>query len=464
MIKILPKSIEAEQALLGSILVDETILDQCKKYVTSSRMFYKDSNARIWNIIEKLSEENKSIDTVTVGARITQADRKKNPDFNVYYVTGLLDVGFPSKCESYAKLIAENYYQRELIRSLESITNACFDKHEEYEDIIKKVKKITDNLHSISTSKECDFDKLIKETNESIHSPVELVKYGYPRLDKLAGGMTRGEITVVAGRPGHGKTTFIINMAHKLLQQGHKVLIINREMKNVELMKKLLCLEVGMNHGLLRTGIPDIEATAKINDGLLQIKNKYSKNLKMFDDIFSLKDSTAVIEKFKPDIVIDDFIQLVRVDSRLEGRRFELEEIMTQYKMLSKRLDMVSILVSQLNRNIEQRVDPIPKMSDLAESGAIEQTAENILFVYYDFKVRQALSEYGPERNQIIAAKVRYGQTGTVTMGFDGAKCLFHDNIKQLKPPHPIKADIHIPSNVSVEDTAEELKRLVSGK
>ena len=117
---------------------------------------------------------------------------------------------------------------------------------------------------------------------------------------------------------------------------------------------------------------------------------------------------------------------------------------------------MVTILVSQLNRNIEQRVDPIPKMSDLAESGSIEQTAENIIFVYYDYKVRFDASEYGPDRNQLIAAKVRYGTSGSLTMGFNGDKCLFYENITH-KPI--IKDDtIHLPKQYSLKDTKDFFK------
>lgn len=459
MIKMLPKSVEAECALLGSILCDEKLFDKSKKYITSAKMFYKRTNYRIWQIMEKLNDEGKAIDTVTVTSLITNDDKSKLPDFNVYYITGLIDQAIQSKYQSYAKVVAEKYHQRQLIKSMESVTNACFDNSEDYDEIVKKVNRITDNLQSISVSKEFDLSELIRETDSSIHSPVNLIKYGYDRLNYLAGGMTRGEITVVAGRPGHGKTTFVINMAHKLLEQGYKVMVINREMKNIEMMKKLLVLETGLSHTLLRKGTPDLILQTEINKGFKSIKNKYDKNLLMFDDLFSLKDSTSVIEKFKPDIVIDDFIQLIRVDSRLEGRRFEIEEIMNEYKMLSKRLNMVSILVSQLNRNIEQRVDPIPKMSDLAESGSIEQTAENILFVYYDYKIRQQLSEYGPNRNQIIAAKVRYGQSGTITMGFDGDKCSFYEKISEVKPK---QADVHIPQDYSFKQTANELKKLLN--
>jgi replicative DNA helicase len=453
----LPQSNEAERALLGTILQDDILFDKSKKYLTSASMFYSSMHRRIWNIMTKLIHDEKGIDTVSVCSMITSNDKKIYTSLDSYYITGLLDDGIRSKCRSYAKIIAEKYYQRELIREANEIQTFCFDNSRKYEDIIKKVSNVTNNLQTISTGKDFDLKALIRSTNKSIEEPLDLIKYGYQGLNKLAGGMTRGEITVIAGRPGHGKTTFIINMAHKLLEQGHKVMVINREMNNIEMMKKLLVISSGnLSHSMLRSGKVDTTTQEEINKTLKEIEEKYEKNLIMFDDVFTLKDSTTLVEKFKPDIVIDDFIQLIRVDSRLEGRRFEIEEIMTEYKMLSKKINMVTILVSQLNRNIEQRVDPIPKMSDLAESGSIEQTAENIIFVYYDYKVRFEASEYGPDRNQLIAAKVRYGTSGSLTMGFNGDKCLFYENITH-KPI--IKDDtIQLPKQYSLKDTKDFFK------
>ena len=459
--RLLPQSNEAERALLGTILQDEDCFKKSTKFITRHDMFYTNMHRRIWNIMAKLMHDEKGIDTVTVCSMVTNNDKKIYPELNSYYITGLLDDGIRAKVETYARIVAEKYYQRRLIKEANDIQDFCFDNNKKYEDIIDKVNSVTTNLQTISTGKEFDLKKLIQSTNKSIDEPLDLIKYGYQGLNKLSGGMTRGEITVIAGRPGHGKTTFIINLTHKLLESGHKVMVINREMNNVEMMKKLLVITSGkLSHSMIRSGSVDKGTQTEINKTFDLIANKYKNNLIMFDDIFTLKDSTTLIEKFKPDIVIDDFIQLIRVDSRLEGRRFEIEQIMTEYKMLSKKLNMVSILVSQLNRNIEQRVDPIPKMSDLAESGSIEQTAENIIFVYYDYKVRFESSDFGPDRNQLIAAKVRYGTSGSLTMGFNGDKCLFYENVTHKPVFKKEENEIHIPKEMNLEDTADFFKKI----
>lgn len=458
-IKEVPRSVEAERALLGCLLRDDTYFGLSKKHITNAKLFYPAMHRRMWNIMNKLMADDKGIDTVSVCSMITSNDKKMYPELNSYYITGLLDDGINGKWESYARIVAEKFYQRELIKEANEIQTLCFDNNRKYEDIIEKVTKVTSNLHSISTGKDFDLKALVKATNKAIEDPLDLINYGFQGLNSLAGGMTRGEITVIAGRPGHGKTTFIINMAHKLLQQGYKVMVINREMKSEEMMKKLLVIDSGnLSHSMIRSGEMDAGTQKEVKRTLDNILDKYEKNLIMFDDVFSLKESTQVIEKFKPDIVIDDFIQLIRVDSKLDGRRFEIEQIMTEYKMLSKKLNMVSILVSQLNRNIEQRVDPIPKMSDLAESGSIEQTAENIIFVYYDYKVRFEQSDYGPNRNQLIAAKVRYGTSGSITMGFNGDKCLFYENA--ISKPIKKKDVIHLPKQFTIEETKDFFKTL----
>ena len=458
-IAVQPNSLEAEDALLGCILRDETCFDRSKKYLTKSTMFYSGIHRKVYNIMRHLDKNDKGIDTVSVVSMITKTDKDIYPALDGYFITGLLDHGMNSKVEIYSRIIAEKYYQRELIKDADDIQKFCFDNTNEYNDIVKKVNVITSNLQSMSTGKEFDLKKLAKETNKAINEPVDLIEYGYSSLNSLAGGMTRGEVSVIAGRPGHGKTTFIINLTHQLLKQGYKVLVINREMSNKEMMKKLLVLSSGnLSHSMIRSGNIDSQTQREINRSLDHLVNHYNNSLIMFDDVFTLNQSSNVIEKFRPDVVIDDHIQLIKVNSKLDGRRFEIEEIMQEYKMLSKKHNMVSILVSQLNRNIEQRVDPVPKLSDLAESGSIEQIAENIIFVYYDYKVRYEKSDYGPNRNQIIAAKVRYGVSGTLTMGFNGDKCLFHENIAVYKPNE--KADIHIPKNATIAQTKDVFKAI----
>ncbi len=461
--KVLPHSIVAEEALLGSVLNKESNYNIATRNITGANVFYVGMHQRIWRIMNRLNSMDRSIDAVSVCSMITANDRKKYPDLNSFYVTGLLDHGIQSKVDSYSQIVLEKYLQRQLIRETEDIKNFCLDNNKQYEDIVNKVSSVTNSLQRMRTGKEFSLSKLIKETSEAIKNPVDLIKYGYDSLNHLAGGMTRGEISVIAGRPGHGKTTFCINLVHKLLQQGYKVLVFNREMSNSEMLKKLLVVSnTSLSHSKIRKGNIDASVQKEIDRSFVELEELFKKQLIMFDDVFDLAGSSAIIEKFRPDVVIDDHIQLIKANTKLEGRRFEIESIMQEYKMLSKKHKMVSILVSQLNRNIEQRVDPIPKLSDLAESGSIEQLAENIIFIYYDYKVRFEDSEFGPNKNQIIAAKVRYGTSGRLTMGFDGDKCLFYETSYNGDPIRD--KEIHIPKQATIEDTKDLFQKLALTK
>ena len=268
----------------------------------------------------------------------------------------------------------------------------------------------------------------------------------------MAGGMTRGEITVVAGRPGHGKTTFAVNLIPHLLKQNMKILVINREMTNEEMMKKLIVLmSQNLSYHNIRIG-----NISKIDyeeiDGVIKEIHKFENKLYMYDDVNTLTDTISIITQIKPDIIIDDYIQLVKVQGK-DARRFEIESVMQEYKWIAKKYKCIPILVSQLNRNIETRIDPIPKMSDLAEGSSIEQVAENVLFVYYDYKVHYNKSELGKHKSQIVASKVRYGTSGMFTIGFNGDRVRFHEDINSLEYTKQIA------ENIVIKEEPQDFKR-----
>ena len=453
-LQLMPQSLEAEEAVLGIIMNDNTTLEECKKYITNSRMFYNETNRRIYQKIAELQKKESEINPITIMASLTENDKKKY-DINAYFLTGLLETGMNHQMKDYARIVAEKSLKRKLIKSTMKIQENAFKDNKEFNALVDDVNKVSSEFQSITTGQEFDLEDLISETEDSIYESVNLVKYGFDSLNKMAGGMTRGEITVIGGRPGHGKTTLVVNLCYNLLQQGLKVMMINREMNNKEMMKKLLVLShKELYYSNIRMGGRNMDEKT-INHLNVAMKNfkQYKDQLFMFDKLFTLNDSNAVISKYKPDIILDDYIQLIRVKSQNEGRRFEIEEIMRSYKETAKRYNCIPILVSQLNRNIEARIDKVPKMSDLSEGGSIEQVAENILFVYYEYKDKYSDSELGPEQNQIVAAKVRYGTGGMITMGFNGNKCQFHENMIVRHN----KTEVIIPEAFPVEKTGERL-------
>ena len=382
--------------------------------------------------MNELYDDHENIDPITVLAKLNSKEKK---DITAYYLTGLSSsTATPSNAAGYAKIVLEKFLQRELINTTYKIQQSAFDKNEKFDDLLNSIKKSTDELTSLTPNKEPNLDDIVFETLESIETSGNYVKFGFDRLDKLAGGMTKGEVTVIAGRPSHGKTTFAINLVKNFIDQGLKVLCINREMTNIEMMKKLIVLESGsLSYSDIRmNNLTDqsYKELVRVN-GL--IVDKYTNRLFMCDTARDLTTSTAQIMRHNPDVVIDDYIQLIKMEG-YDQRRFELETVMNEYKWLAKTYKIVPILISQLNRDIEKRIDPIPKMSDLAESGSIEQVAENVLFVYYDYKVNYEESDLGKNKTQIVAAKVRYGENRKLIFGFDGDKVRFHENIQEGSP------------------------------
>ena len=206
-------------------------------------------------------------------------------------------------------------------------------------------------------------------------------------------------------------------------------MLFNRELPIKEVLKKLIVLESGKlsyrqirNSGIGANDLDEMDRVSKL------LREKYSKDkFQMYDKISDFDGAAVEVRKFKPDVVIDDYVQLIKPSKRrsYEARRLEIEEIVNSYKWLAKHNNCVVILASQLNRGIEYRgaVNPEPQLSDLAESGAIEQIAENVLFTHYQWKVSQSGKNSNAHKIKLIAKKVRYGETGYVMLGYDGDKC-----------------------------------------
>lgn len=423
-----PHSQEAEEAILGCILLKSELYSEVKEFIPNTEVFYYDTSKIVWKRMKELSKNHKEIDPISILAILNKEEKDKVSGF---YLTGLCaNVATTATIKTYCNIVLEKYLQRELINATYEIQRSAFLDNQEFDSLLKFIKKTTDELTSLTPNKDPSLDEIVSQTIESIETSGNYVKFGFEKLDNLAGGMTKGEITVIAGRPSHGKTTFAINLVKKFIDQGLRVLCINREMTNVEMMKKLIVLESGnLSYSDVRMNNMNDQSykeLVKVNETIV---DKYTNRLFMCDTARDLAASTAQIMKHKPDVVIDDYIQLIKMDG-YDQRRFELETVMNEYKWLAKTYKIVPVLISQLNRDIEKRIDPIPKMSDLAESGSIEQVAENVLFVYYDYKVNYEESEIGKDYIQIVAAKVRYGENRKLLFGFNGDRVLFHENTK----------------------------------
>tara|TARA_R100000008_G_scaffold22667_1_gene12038 strand:- start:944 stop:2275 length:1332 start_codon:yes stop_codon:yes gene_type:complete len=414
-----------EDALLGCIMTDSSKLEIVKPWVTDDEFFYATLNKRIWKTMMKLHERGHDIDVNTICNSI---ERTSADNGLTYTITGYLDLVYStSKVEDYAKLLHSSYLRRKLKNQVQHINQFTEDDSIETQVLLEDAHTTIGNLIKLQPSRHFNLDELLKDTSKSIFEQSNLVNTGISILDSVISGMTRGEISIIAGRPGNAKTTVAANIARNLINDGQKVVMFNREMPNVEMMKKFMAMESrDLPYRNLRHNV-DIDSD-RIEEVSNIIREKYEDKLFMFDDVRDLDGSFREIKAINPDVVIDDHIGLIEYpvnDNR--DLRHKIGDTTRKYKWLAKSEEMCVLLVSQMNRNMEHRNDRVPRLSDLAESGNLEQDAEMVMFSHYPW-----VNKYGEDGNsecylELIVAKNRYGNTNICKIGYDGNRCTVYE-------------------------------------
>lgn len=418
-------NLETEKAVLGCILIDENVYDLVKDFIPESDVFYNTKNKEIWETMSKLRKENIPVDTVNVASKMNG---------EAFYITGLLET-VPTKHNaiSYARQMNSDWLRRKLVVQSQKIAAKAIDNNKDINTLLEEVQSTASSLLNLEPGQKFDLDSLLGETEDSIFNQRNLVTTGISPLDDIISGMTKGEITIFAGRPGNAKTTTVANIARNLILQGKKVVMFNREMPNTEMMKKFIAMESeNITYDMLRHNA--ISNKEKIQKSLEIIKEKYTDKLFMYDNIRNLEGTFREIRRIKPDIVIDDHIGLIEYPSNdMRDLRLKIGDTSRRYKWLCKSEKISVILVSQLNRNIEYRTERIPKLSDLAESGNLEQDAEIVAFTHYPWTVNFENATHGRYGLEIVVAKNRYGSTGKASVGFAPDSCKIYDTVQEVQ-------------------------------
>lgn len=431
----MPASQEAEDAILGAIIDTPGILDEVSAYL-SEKIFYYERSKILYNILIDMHKNGEAIDMVTIIGKLSEVD--KTNGVTSYYIAELVkDLGSSGMAIRYAIQVYEKHLLREIILQTEDISQSAYNNNQNVYNVLDDAHFTISQLINIRPGLTFSIEDALDDTLENIiASDKNIIKTGFSGIDELSGGMTRGEITVIGGRPGHGKTTTMLNMVKACIDQGLKVIVFNREMTNVEMLKKLIVLESEkLSYLDVRLGyVGDLHKMGALEEAKKNIGEKYnSEKFAMFDNMPSFDESAAQVKKFKPDVIFDDYIQLITPDKKISERRLQLEKLVNSYKWLAKKQSCACVLLSQLNRGLESRGDGRPKLSDLAESGAIEQVAENVLFVYYDHKVKMNQSKDGANVIELIGSKVRYGTSGSVKLGYDGDKVKMYNSQEEYR-------------------------------
>ena len=428
-LKAAPSSKDAEESVLGSILLDGvSVYEKVAAWIRDEDAFYYKDNKLIWKAIKEVYKASEPIDVITIADKVKDMNGGSGMS---YFITGITnEIPTTANAEYHAKIIWERHVQREAAKTANKLYKTSFTDYEELDKTLQQHSKLIDELKDLQPSRKMDIDVISNNTLSNLKNGSNIIPFGLQQLDYPAGGMTRKEVTVLGGRPGHGKTTLAINIVRSLIAQGYKVMLFNREMSNEEVMKKIIVMESkDIEYTTIRKSELSEDQLKDIEVLITHIDEKY-KNLIMYDNIRKLSEAMLEISRYKPDVIVDDYIQLVQVDD-IDERRFQIESIMHEYKWICKKENCSAILVSQLNREIEKRIDPKPRLSDFAESGVIEQTAETAIMPFYGWNFDS--ESYNRYEMEVIVPKSRYGRVGTYVMGFNGNRCKFYFDSNDAK-------------------------------
>jgi len=252
---------------------------------------------------------------------------------------------------------------------------------------------------------------------ENLRAGFPVIETRIPYIDESAKGLTRGEMSIIAGRPGNGKSSLAINIAMQLARNGNKVVFFSREMTKEQLMGRILSNELRIDSRQFR-GKLSKTLDKTLSEHSPKILEKY-KNLLIVDDVWELDGTLRILNTFEPDVFIDDYVQLTEGDigsMKGDSPRFEIKQVLNAYKQHCKRLNMHGIIVSQMNREVEKRLTFVPMMSDLAEAAFLEHAAEMILFTMYPHVYNAK-----EDKNKFIVfcKKSRYGSVGTYEIVYE---------------------------------------------
>ncbi|MGG3841360.1 replicative DNA helicase [Anoxybacillus kestanbolensis] len=421
-----PQNIEAEQAVLGAILLEPSALTTVSEILIPED-FYRAAHQKIFRTMLHLSDRGEPVDLVTVTSELADANALEEIG-GVSYLTELANaVPTAANVQYYAKIVEEKSILRRLIRTATSIAQDGYTREDEVEDVLNEAER---KILEVSQRKNTSGFQNIKDVLVQAYDNIEMlhnrkgeitgIPTGFIELDRMTAGFQRSDFIIVAARPSVGKTAFALNIAQNVATRtGENVAIFSLEMGAQQLVMRMLCAEGNINAQNLRTGKLTPEDWGKLTMAMGSLSNAGI----FIDDTPNIRVSEirAKCRRLKQEqglgMVLIDYLQLIQGSGRnRENRQQEVSEISRSLKALARELDVPVIALSQLSRSVEQRQDKRPMMSDLRESGSIEQDADIVAFLYRD----DYYDKESENKNiiEIIIAKQRNGPVGTVQLAF----------------------------------------------
>ncbi|MCD6292579.1 MAG: replicative DNA helicase [Deltaproteobacteria bacterium] len=434
-LRIPPQSLMAEEALLGGIMLENEALTLVADYVREDD-FYRPGNREIFNTILSLSKNSEPVDLVTVADQLKQRQKLDEVGGSGYLSSLVDNVHTAANLMAYARIVKNKSLLRGLINTATDIVEQSYGEVEDVDLLIDDAEKaILDVSRTRNQSEITPIDEVVKSSFAAIDaaykssSTITGVPTGFTGIDNITCGFQRSDLIIIAGRPSMGKTSLALNIAHSTAANpdtASQVAFFSLEMSKEQLVTRILCSESEINAQTNRRGLLKDEDWPRLSEAAAAVSD-----LPIYIDdtaAISVMEMRAKARRLKNgkglDMVIVDYLQLMRGDG--ESREREISEISRSLKAMAKELEVPVVALSQLNRSVESRIDKRPQLSDLRESGAIEQDADVIMFVYRD----EVYNKDNPENAglaEILVRKQRNGPTGVVNMKFFGEITTFRD-------------------------------------
>jgi len=431
-----PANLDAEKSVLGSVLLDNDVFSSLEGTILADH-FYKEGHRKIFRAMDRLYRRGEPMDLVTLTEELRQTGELEGVG-SVPYLIGLADaVPTAAYAESYAKIVTEKSVLRDLIGASGQIMQRAYEQAAPLEQVLDEAESA---IFELATSKRRSFfegmPQLVTETFQHINElfanpdPVSGLRMGFKELDGLTAGLQRSSLNVLAARPSMGKTAFALTIAlNAALREKKAVGIFSLEMSGVQLVTRMLCSEARVDMSRVRSG----QLSERDFQRLADTAGKMSEAAVFIDDnadltVMELRSrARRLMAEHDLGLIVIDYLQLMSGSQRSmsENRQQEISTISRGLKALARELDVPVLVLSQLSRAVEARPNKRPMLSDLRESGAIEQDADLVMFIYRDeyydpHSEKQGIAE-------VIIGKQRNGPVGHVDLQFHNAHVRFND-------------------------------------
>lgn len=430
--RIPPHNEQAEACVLGAVLIDKDAIAEVIEFLRPE-YFYKDAHHYIFSSIMSLFEKHEPIDIVTVTAELKKMKKYKQVG-GVTYLTELTNiVPTSANIEAYGKIVADNFVKRELIGISGKIAESAFDERQDVKDLLDSAqgevlaiaeKRMHRDFIPIKDALAESFDRL-----DELHkkgSSLRGISTGFADLDRRLAGMQKSNLLILAARPGQGKTAFVLNVAqHVAVREKQTVGFFSLEMSKEELVDRLLVSQADIDAWRLKTGRLSDDDFTRLSEAMGELAGAPL----FIDDtpglnVFEMRTKARRLQvNHNLSLLIVDYLQLADSGRRFDNRVQEVSVISQSLKNLARELKIPVIAVSQLSRAVESRGKKVPQLADLRESGAIEQDADVVMFLYRE---EQDLEKWEQQIVKLLIAKHRNGPLGQIDLVFRGDRIRFY--------------------------------------